>query len=197
MVEDSVFREVLLFFNRLGIYDVVLPFLLSFAIFFAILEKTKVLGTEKSEGPAGGDVTTKKNLNAIVAFCGSFFIIASSKMVAIIHESLANIVLLLLVIVSFLLLIGTFYSEKEEVTLKKGWKNFMMVIIFIGVMMIFAHAITTDDGTPWLEYAYDYIADNWDSTAVSSVILAIIVIGLMVWLTKDEAQTKKQDKSKS
>jgi len=197
MVEESVFREVLSFFNRLGIYDVVLPFLLSFAIFFAILEKTKVLGTEKSEGPDGGEVTTRKNLNAMVAFCGSFFVIASSKMVAIIHESLANIVLLLLVVVSFLLLIGTFYSEKEEVTLKNGWKNLMMILIFIGVLMIFAHAITTDDGTPWLEYAFDYLGDNWDTTAVSSIILTLIVIGLMIWLTKDEKQTIKEEKAKS
>ncbi len=30
MVEESVFRNVLVFFNKLGIYDVVLPFLLTF-----------------------------------------------------------------------------------------------------------------------------------------------------------------------
>ena len=181
------------FFNKLGIYDVVLPFLLTFSIFFAILERTKVLGTEKSEGPAGGDVTTKKNLNAIVAFCAAFFVIASSKLVTIIHEGLANIVLLLLVVISFMVLIGVFHSEKDEVLLKDGWKTMMMVLMFIGVILIFAHAIKTDDGTPWLEYAYDYIVDNFDSIAVSSIILAIITIGLMVWLTKGETQKPKEE----
>ena len=42
----STFREVLLFFEQIGIYDVVLPFLLVFTIVFAILEKTKLFGTE-------------------------------------------------------------------------------------------------------------------------------------------------------
>jgi len=192
---DSVFREVLVFFDKLGIYDVILPFLLTFAITFAILERTKVLGTEKSEGPGGGEVTTKKNLNAIVAFCAAFFVIASSKLVAIIHESLANIVLLILVIISFLLLIGTFHSEKDEVLLEGAWKKFMMVLMFIGVALVFLHAVRTDDGTPWLTYGYNFIMDNWDTTAVSSIILAVIVIGLMVWITKGESNSGNKSKT--
>ncbi len=188
---DSVFRQVLVFFNKLGIYDVVLPFLLTFAIFFAILERTRVLGTEKSEGPGGGAETTKKNLNAIVAFCAAFFIIASSKMVAIIHESLANVVLLVLMIVSFLLLIGTFHKEGEDVTLEGKWKSFMMILMFIGIVLIFAHAIPTDEGEPWLVYAYNYLIDNYDSTSVSAVVLTIIVIGLMMWITKDTSAKKE------
>ena len=38
----SAFRDVINFFGEIGLYDVVLPFLLVFAIVFAILEKTKV-----------------------------------------------------------------------------------------------------------------------------------------------------------
>lgn len=190
--QDSVFRGVLEFFGRLGIYDVVLPFLVTFSIFFAVLEKTKVLGTEKSEGPKGGDMVTRKNLNAMVAFCGAFFVIASSKMVAIIHTTLANIVLLTLVIISFLLLIGTFHSEKDEITLEGRWKTFMMFLMFIAVALIFAYAIPTSSGEPWLLFAYDYVIDHFDTTAVSAVVLVILVIGLMAWLTKDEkkAETK-------
>ena len=59
MAEESVFRGVMTFFDKLGIYDVVLPFLLTFTIVFAILEKTKVLGTESIEGKS----YSKKNLN--------------------------------------------------------------------------------------------------------------------------------------
>jgi hypothetical protein len=196
MVEDSVFRNVLIFFEKLGIYDVVLPFLLTFTIFFAVLERTKVLGTEKVEGPAGGEMGTKKNLNAIVAFCGAFFVIASSKMVGIIHKSLPNIILLLLIMISYMLLIGVFHSEKEEVLLEGAWKKFMMGIMFIGVVLIFANAIPASNGEPWLDYAYDYIVNNFDSTAVSAIVLTIIVIGLMAFITKDESP-KSDAKSKT
>ncbi len=196
MADVSVFRDVLVFFNKLGVYDVILPFLLTFSMFFAILERTKVLGTEKAEGPAGGEMTTRKNLNAMVAFCGAFFVIASSKMVAIIQESLANVVLMILVSISFLLLIGTFHSEKEEVLLQGRWKTFMMLIMFIAIVLIFAHAIPTSDGEPFLNFAYNYVIDHYDSTAVSAIILAVIVIGLMMWITKEPSK-KQDDKAKT
>jgi hypothetical protein len=190
MADTSPFRDVLVFFDKLGIYDVVLPFLLTFSIFFAVLEKTKVLGTEKGDG---GE-TTKKNLNAMVAFCGAFFVIASSKMVNIIQEGLSNVILLILIAVSFLLLVGVFYKDGEAVSLEGKWRTFMMILMFVAVVLIFAHAIPMDDGTPFLEYAYDYVVDNFDSTAVSSIILGIIVIGLMFYITKGE---KSESKSKS
>ena len=43
----TAFREIIEFMEKLGVYDIVLPFLLVFVVVFAILEKTKVFGTEK------------------------------------------------------------------------------------------------------------------------------------------------------
>ena len=42
----SPFRTGIDFLDKLGVYEVLLPFLLIFTIVFAILEKTKVFGTE-------------------------------------------------------------------------------------------------------------------------------------------------------
>ncbi|MBN2457668.1 hypothetical protein JXB31_00885 [Candidatus Woesearchaeota archaeon] len=182
MAETSVFRDVLSFFERLGVYDVVLPFLLVFVIFFAILERTKVFGTEEFSGKS----VSKKNLNAMVAFVVAFLVIASSKMVAIINESMPNIVLLVLVSVSFLLLIGTFYKEGEDVYLTGGWRTFMMVLMFIGVVAIFAHAIPYN-GQPWLEWFWGYLKDNYSSTAVSAIIMVIILVVIIFWATKDRS----------
>ena len=68
----STFRNVLEFLDTLGVYDVLLPFILVFAIMFAILEKSKVLGTETK-----GDVTIpKRNINSLVAFVIAFFVVA-------------------------------------------------------------------------------------------------------------------------
>ena len=61
MVEESIFRGVIDFLAKIGVYDIILPFLLVFTIMFAILEKTKVLGVEN----VGGNETTKKNLNSM------------------------------------------------------------------------------------------------------------------------------------
>ena len=68
----SVFRESIEFLAKLGVYDVVLPFLLVFTIVFAILDKTKMLGVEKGKDDRE---YTKKNLNAMIAFVMGFFVV--------------------------------------------------------------------------------------------------------------------------
>ena len=82
----SGFRNIIDFFDKLGLFDVVLPFLLAFAIVFAIFEKTKVLGTDVIEG----QVYTKKNLNAIVAFSIAFFVTNKRDISSFATEELLN-----------------------------------------------------------------------------------------------------------
>lgn len=167
---NSVFRDALLFLNDLGLYDVVLPFLLVFTVVFAILEKTKIFGI--GEDTDGGK-TTKKNLNAMFAFVIAFLVIASTKLVAVINESMANIVLLLLLAVSFMLLVGAFYGDKEfELGEKSPWISFFMIFMFIGIVLIFLNSLD------WLNALWDWIHridKDWAASLVFLIITAIFV----------------------
>jgi len=189
---DSTFGEIIEFFGEIGIYDVVLPFILIFTIVFAILEKSKIFGVEKID-----DVPyTKKNLNSMTAFVIAFMAIASTRVVAAINESMANIALFLLVLVSFLMLIGTFFKDGEDVYLKEGpWRLWFMLGTGLGVLLIFLHAIPTEDGEPWLEWFWDYMTDNWDTNWVGSVVLVIVVVALMFFIVRDykPKKVKKED----
>lgn len=178
----SVFRDTLEFFYDLGVYDVILPFLLIFTIVFAILEKSKIFGTETS----GDHEYTKKNLNAMVAFVTSFFVVGSAQLVAVISEAVSNIVLLLVLSVFFLILAGSF-NKDEEFYLKSGWNTAFMWMMFIGVVLIFLNALG------WLQLLYGYLSFNWDSTTTSSIILIILVISLMVYITRDPNKPKKEE----
>ena len=153
MATDSTLRGVIDFFDKLGIYDVLLPFLLVFTIVFAILEKTKVFGTEQ----IGGNTVTKKNLNSMAAFVMAFLVVASSQLVEVITKVSSHMVVLLMLSVLFLILVGSFYKEGEGVFLEKNWKNLFMVIMFVGIVLIFLNALTNDNGDTWLEWFYDYM----------------------------------------
>lgn len=179
----SVFRGILEFFDQIGIFDVVLPFLLVFTIVFAIFEKTRVLGVDDIEGKK----YTKKNLNSMVAFVIAFFVIASAQLVEIITEVSANMVLLLLLSVFFLLLVGSFWREGQEPFWleEKGWRVLFTFIMFIGIVAIFLMAIKTEDGTPWLTWFLNYVYQNASSTMVASILLIVILIGIMYFVVKD------------
>ncbi|MEK6867384.1 MAG: hypothetical protein AABX98_01040 [Nanoarchaeota archaeon] len=189
----TAFREVLVFFERLGVYDVVLPFILVFTLVFAIFERTKVLGTEKLDGVEYG----KKNLNAMVAFVIAFLVVASSQIVSLINSALPKIVILLFLGVFFLLLVGIFYSEKEEVILGSPWKIMFMVIMFVGIVSIFLYSIPTASGEPFLTWMLEFVVDNFSTTAVSSIILMIVVIGFMLYIIREPSKGGGSGESKS
>ena len=182
----TVLGNVIEFFGRLGIFDVVLPFLLVFTMMFAVLERTKVFGTEGKEGK------TRKNLNAMVAFVIAFLVLASSKLVEAITTVSSNVVMLVMLGVFFLLTIGAFKAEGEvgKEGIKEAWlRNVFIVIMLIGIILIFLDAIKTENGDSWWDVTVDYLRDNWDSTVFASLALIVGVIIFVALLTREPARS--------
>jgi len=195
MAQESAFREALVFFGDIGIYDVVLPFLLVFTIVFAILEKTRVFGLEEVDGKK----YTKKNLNAMASFVIAFMVVASSRLVEVITDVSSQVVILLMLAIFFLLLVGSFYKEekiREGVFLERPWNVIFMVIMFVGIIFIFLQAIKTENGESWLEWFWRFLSTNWSSKGVASVILLLIIIGFMVVIINPKEKSKKSETKK-
>ncbi len=187
MVEGSGFRGIIEFFADIGMYDVILPFLLVFAIVFAILEKTKIFGTDS----IAGKEYSKKNINSIVAFVIAFLVIASSQLVAIINEAVANVVLLLILSVCFLMLVGSFYHHTEDVKLEGGWRKLFMIIMFIGIVLIFLNAIKIDGDMSVIMWAYNWLSTHWTTNFGASVLFLLIIIVFILYATKEPGESGK------
>lgn len=186
---ESIFRGVITFFDKVGLYDVVLPFLLVFTIVFAILEKTKVFGVETINNVK----YTRKNLNSMTAFVIAFLVVASSQLVEVITNVSAAMVILLMLSVLFLLLVGSFLKE-GEVALPGGWNVFFMFIMFIGIVIIFLNALKTG-GRTWLQIFWNFLSGGNTSMAVGSIILIIIIILFMIYIVKEPAREIKKSAS--
>lgn len=179
----SVFSGVLVFFSKMGLYDVVLPFLLVFTLVYALLEKTRVFGIER----VGDKEFTKKNINAMFAFTIAFFVVASAQLVAILSEVVSNTVLLLILIICFMLLVGSMHKDtKSGFELTGFYKHAFYVIMFGGILLIFLNALG------WLQIAWDYLAFNWDSQFVGIILLFAAIVGLMAFVMKSPAGEKKE-----
>ena len=186
----SSFRSAIDFFGQLGIYDVILPFLLVFTLVFAILEKTKVLGYEDKDHKY-----TRKNLNSMVAFVISFLVVGSSKLVAIINQTVSQVFILILISVLFLMLLGTFLGDKEmKFGRKDAWFIFFSIVMLVAIVLIFLNAITNDKGQSWLSVGWGYMSSNWNSAVVGAIILILIVVGMMYYVIKPYEPKKKEEK---
>lgn len=184
------------FFRDFGLFDIILPFLLVFTLVYAILEKTKILGTVKLKS---GEEVANKNLNSMVAFVIGLLVIATANVVRAINESLPNIVLLAVISFSFLLLIGIFMKTGElDLSSKhKNWYKLFIILMFIGVIAIFLNSIyVISDGEEYslLEISIDFILTEWSGPVFASIIMLIVIIVAILIITRSGKKEEKEDK---
>jgi hypothetical protein len=127
-------------------------------------------------------------VNAMLAFVIGFFVVASSQLVAIISEIMANVVLLLILITFFMLLVGAMDRERQDGFELKGWtRQAFYVIMFGGIILIFLNAFG------WLQLIWDYLVYNWDSQFVGIIITFAVIAGMIAFVISDP--DRKRNKS--
>jgi len=141
--------------------DLILPFVLIFALVFAILERSKLLG----EG--------KLQINAIVGFVVAALLTGVSYYVEIIQKLTIFLGVVITILFIFMLLFGFVSGDKEGDPFKeyKWMKNTLGVIIFVA----FAVAILFITGA-W-DKLWDFLKN---SDMGGSILMIIIVIVLIV-----------------
>ncbi|MCD4759635.1 hypothetical protein K8R33_02000, partial [archaeon] len=177
----SVLRGTIDFLKDFGLFDVILPFLLIFAIVFAILEKTMILGKEKDD--------PKQNLNSIVALVIALLFISANKAVNLITDALPNIALLMVIIISFLLMIGVFWKSGEfDFTDKhKKWYIFFTFIIFIALVLIFLGAYEYSAGVSLLSHLLGSVGTGIGDDVLTGGIVLVVIVGVILWIVKKPA----------
>ena len=157
--------------QEFGLFDVILPFLLVFTLVFAILEKTKIFGTEGKENHS------RKNLNAMVAFSIAFFVTASVNIVTAFQVALPWISLILVIIVSFMLLSGVFFSEGQLdffSKFKKPTGAFLVILIFV-VLAIFLSAFGL------LGPLFSFFTSGGQSDVIITSIIFLLLLVAAMW----------------
>jgi len=187
MADGTPLGIALQFLEDFGLFSVVLPFIFVFAIVFAILEKTMILGSEGKKD----DPKPKASIDAMVSFVVALFVVAATNIVGIIRESLPMVVLVLIVIISFMLLAGSFMGSGEfSFKDSKFWKIVLTVIMFISVILIFLNAIKTENGVSWLKYAWMYMTQNWATGPIVSGLVFLVVIVAAIYFIVGPHETE-------
>ncbi len=128
-------------FRAFGFFNVVLPFILVYAIVFGVLLKTKIFGDETSD--------TARNVSNVVALATGFFVISATDVV----EQLLGVIpqaTFMLVMILFLLMMYAILGLSTDEGLfgsssivPGGWKGIGFgVIILVFLLMIDAGSTT-------------------------------------------------------
>lgn len=182
---ETVLGGIIDFMQKLGFFDVILPFLLVFTIVFGILEKTRIFGVEK----IGDKEYPKKSINSMVAFAIAFFTVAAKQVVASLQVSLPNVALVLIIVVCFLMLAGSFMGDKQfNFEERKGWVAFLTIIMFLAVVLIFLNSFG------WLTPITDFLSNNMDNVLVPGIFFAVVIGAIFFVVGKGPKKEKKEEK---
>jgi hypothetical protein len=160
------FRDIIAYMQNIGVYDVFLPFLLIFAIMFAILEKTEVLGKKHT------------NINAVVALIIGLLLVVQKGIVDTINTFLPRVSLIIVVLLMFLLLLSLL-AGKEFQGLSKALFGIGIVVIIIALYFALSPS--------------DFLSQS-DRDTLLSVGLPIAALLLLIWfITKGESTGPKPE----
>lgn len=158
----------------MGLFDIILPFLLVFSIIFAIINQTKILGG-------------KKNIDVIVGFVIALLAVRNEYFVELMKTFLPNVAMFMIIILMFLLVLGIFAGQKKE------WKNtafavgFVISIIFILFALFFDYTDRYVSFPDWLRDMFYGLDDR-----TKGVILFVAILVIVIWIATREKDDDKE-----
>ena len=168
---DNVdFYSILDSFTDIGGFDIILPFLLIFAVTFALLQKIKLFGEEEKA----------KKINAIVSFVLAFFLIAQTDLVLLLQSFLPKISMIIVVLLMLLLVVGIFTKNTNW---DGGWLLLGAVVAIVAVIW----AIGASAG--WDVPLIDEITEG-----DIGVLISLGVFILVIWLIVKDPGEKGESK---
>ncbi|MFW6233542.1 MAG: hypothetical protein ACOC3Z_02680 [Nanoarchaeota archaeon] len=175
------FREVINNLVDIGFYNVILPFILVYAVIFAILEKSGIFKHSKEEQ------NQTKNINSIIAFVFGLFAVAATQTVIWMQNFITIMITFIIFILMVLIILGFIFGEDymklimEDKNLKKG-----ISYTIAGIVLLIAIIVTLVITGAW-EWTLDWIKNL---TNIGDTLITILIIGgiiaILFWITKSD-----------
>ena len=165
MATDTIFQSWIF-------KDYILPFLLIFALVFAILEKTKILGEDK------------KQVNAIIAFVIGMIFVSVLYPKEVVGNLILFLTVAIVVVFVFLLLYGFVVADKKEGFKLEGWLKWTFAGI-IGVAVIIAVVWATGDPFGIIDWLFNQPQRGTFWTNALFIAVVVVALALVIKSTKD------------
>lgn len=157
------FGDLLLYWEQLGVFSYVLPFLLIFAVVFGILMKIKVLGD-------------KRGLNAVIALVVGLLALQYDLVPIFFSEIFPRVGIAISIILVLLVLVGLFLDPESKV-MNYG-------LFAVGGIIFLSVLVKTAGSLGWYS-AYWWYA-NWPS-----ILLGLVVIGIFFAVISSVGEKKE------
>ncbi len=154
------FRELIIGLDQMGFYDVALPFIVIFALTFALLEKVKIFNN--------------RSINGVLALAMGFLFLQNDYLLQMFHRIVPNVAFILLAVILGLLLIGIFAGKSVQ------FRGLFLTIAFFFAIASIITAASYDRLGRGYESWWQWFVDLDPGSRMT--IFGILIVGLILWL---------------
>ena len=159
----GTFDELFNTLGEAGFFTYLLPFVVMFAISFALLERVKIFGS------------SARKINGIVAIAMVFLFLHNTYLLDLFHRLVPNVSFILLAVLLGLLILGIFAGEHTQ------WSGVLLFLAFLfSLASIITAAVYPNLGEGYANW-YSFLNDLDSGT--KATIFGVIIIALILYFT--------------
>lgn len=184
MNNSNTFISIL---ERFGFFDIILPFILIYAVIYGILAKTQILGN-----PFDQDVAKAKFVRSLISLISlsiAFLTVGAINIITKLRILIPHIVLYLLSVFLLIISIAAFYLPLEKVD-ESEYKKYRKSILFISIV-IFSILTLSSLGIVVIESVEEGIVGLIQSEIFVLIVILLIIFLVIYWLTRGEIVEKE------
>lgn len=163
----GVFMEL----EAMGLFEIMLPFLLVFTVSFAVINRTKIFGD-------------RKGVDVVVALVLAFLAVRNEFFVNLMKSFLPNVAMFMIVILMFLMMFGIFAGEKKDWTRIPLFLGALVSFVFILFALLFDYTSGYFEFPYWLRDLFYGMDDT-----TKGIILFLGVLVIVIWIATREKGT--------
>lgn len=178
------FKDMIVYFQDIGIYDVMLPFLLIFTVIYAFLQKTMILGFDKDPNDADKKIP-KSKFNMVVALILGLVSIRIEIVRTILTNALPKVSVTIVGILMVFILVSMFTGKPGLGIPSTGLFKHLFLW---GPAIVVAYYFLSDvyNFFPAFEFIREHI----------STIIVIAVFGIVIGMITSDTPTKEEEEKK-
>lgn len=181
---------VITILNDLGFFNVILPFMLVYAVMYGVLVRTQIFGDPFDTNSA--KAKTVRSIISLVSASIAFLTVGSANVIINIREVVPYIVLYILIVFMLIMTIAVFYTPIGSIEGNNNAKNeyekyrkyILGVSIFIfAILILYAFGIFSFASSSNITSGFMYFIIQ-NISFIAAIIVFLIMVGFVIWMTR-------------
>jgi len=188
----DIYEGVISLLKSFGFFNIILPFLLIYALMFGILAKTQILGDPfEKENEARAKFV--RSIISLISLSIAFLVVGAYNVVVKIQEFVPYAVLYILAVFMLLVSMSAFYLPTGGKIEEKEFKKYRSVILALSIV-IFSILTLLSLGIVSLQSLQSGIGNLLNNEIVGVIIIFGFIIFVVYWMTREGGEKEKEEK---